>query len=143
MGVYKHKNGNWYCRGRIQGERYHQPCTGATSEAKAKSIEDGIRFEIRNRQLGLVEQKKIIITLKEIMNGYIENAKVKNKSPKVAITQSKYILEYFGEKKDVSKIKPEDIERFMLYLLNKGRKKSTVNRYLSGLKRALRLLVRK
>ena len=51
MGVYKHPNGNWYCRGRIKGKIYHAPCPGATSETKAKSIEDGIRFEIRNRQL--------------------------------------------------------------------------------------------
>lgn len=72
MGVYKHKNGNWYCRGRIEGERYHALCPGATSESLAKSIEDGIRFEIRNRQLGLVEEKKVVITLKEMMNGYIK-----------------------------------------------------------------------
>ena len=72
MGVYKHDNGRWYCRGRIQGERYNKPCTGATSESKAKSIEDGIRFKIRNRQLGLIEQKAEIITLEEIMNCYIE-----------------------------------------------------------------------
>ena len=72
MGVYKHKNGNWYCKGIIKGERYYALCPGATSESKAKSIEDGIRFKIRNRQLGLVEQKAEIITLEEIMNCYIE-----------------------------------------------------------------------
>ena len=142
MGVYKQDNGKWYCRGRIKGERYHHPCTGATSESKAKSIEDGIRFKIRNRQLGLIEQKKVVITLKEIMNGYIENAKVKNKTAKIAVLQSKYILEYFGDKKDVSKIKPVDIERFMLYLINKGSSNATVNRYLSALKRAYNIQIK-
>ena len=72
MGVYKHDNGRWYCRGQIKGKRYHAPLPGATSESKAKSIEDGIRFKIRNRQLGLIEQKAEIITLEEIMNCYIE-----------------------------------------------------------------------
>lgn len=72
MGVYKDDNGRWYCRGLIKGEGYHAPCPGATSESKAKSIEDGIRFKIRNRQLGLVEKEKMVITLKEMMNGYIE-----------------------------------------------------------------------
>ena len=75
MGVYKHPNGNWYCRGRIKGERYHEVCPGATSGSKAKSIEDGIRFMIRNKQLGLVEQKAEIITLAEMLNGYIEYRK--------------------------------------------------------------------
>ena len=75
MGVYKHDNGRWYCRGQIKGERYHALCPGATSESKAKSIEDGIRFKIRNRQLGLVEQEKMVINLKEIMNCYIEYRK--------------------------------------------------------------------
>ena len=111
MGVYKDDNGRWYCKGLIKGERYHAPCPGATSESKAKSIEDGIRFMIRNKQLGLVEQKVIVVTSKEMMNGYIENAKVKNKTAKIAAIQSKVILEYFGDKKDVTKIKPEDIER--------------------------------
>lgn len=142
MGVYKHDNGRWYCRGRIQGERYNKPCTGATSESKAKSIEDGIRFMIRNKQLGLVEQKVIVVTSEEMMNGYIENAKVKNKTAKIAAIQSKVILEYFGDKKDVTKIKPEDIERFMLFLINKGRSNATVNRYLSGLKRAYNIQIK-
>ncbi len=75
MGVYQHDNGRWYCRGLIKGERYHALCPGATSESKAKSIEDGIRFKIRNRQLGLIEQKAEIITLGEIMNCYIKYRK--------------------------------------------------------------------
>lgn len=52
MSVYQKKNGKWYCRGRVNDERYHKLCDGAKSEKQAVAIEDGIRYQIRQVQLG-------------------------------------------------------------------------------------------
>ena len=53
MGVYQKKNGKWYCRGQIEEERYHKLCEGAKTEQEARKLEDGLRFQIRQEQLGL------------------------------------------------------------------------------------------
>ena len=58
MTVYKNSNGKWYCQGRVNGERYHKLCDGADSKEKAKAIEDGIRYKLRQAQNGLIEKKE-------------------------------------------------------------------------------------
>lgn len=140
MGVYKNNN-KWYCRGQINGERYHLPCTGALSKAKAKTIEDGIRYEIRQRQCGLVKPKENIYTLKFMLDKYIESCELNNKSSRTAIIFSKYILMFFGEKTNITSIKVGDIDKFRKHLLGKGRSKATVNRYISALKRAYNIMI--
>lgn len=141
MGVYKTNNGSWYCRGQINGERYHLPCAGATDRLKAKAIEDGIRYEIRQRQNGLIKPKESVYTLKYMLDKYIESCELNNKSSRVAIVMSKYLLLYFGEKTDVTTIKVGEIDKFRKHLLDKGRTKATVNRYISALKRAYNIMI--
>lgn len=140
MGVYKNNNNKWYCRGQINGERYHLPCAGAKDKSEAKAIEDGIRFKIRQQQSGLIKSNKIY-TLKFMMNKYIESCELNNKSARTAIIFTKYILLFFGEKTNVTEIKPYEIDNFKRSLLNKGRTKATVNRYISALKRAYNIMI--
>lgn len=139
MGIYKHKNGKYYCRGCVNGERYHISCTGATSIAEAKAIEDGIRFKLRQEQIGLKAKRKEY-TIKFMMDKYVSVCKAKNKTYRAAIIYAKYICNYFGERKQISKIKPSDIEVFLYHLINEGRAKATANRYLSAIKRAYNIM---
>lgn len=142
MGVYRHKNGNWYCRGRINGERYHQPCAGANTQAEAKAVEDGIRYKIRQKQLGLEERKKNKLTVKFMLDNYVEICRVNNKFTQKSVTFRKYLLKYFKPNQDITTIKPSDIDKFKLYSLSLGRTKATTNRYVAALKRAYNLLIK-
>lgn len=141
MTVYKNSNGKWYCQGRVNGERYHKLCDGADSKEKAKAIEDGIRYKLRQAQNGLIEKKRKIYTFSFLMKKYVDVSIANNKRYESAITYAKYLTEYFGKNKDITTIKPSDIDKFKTYLLNKNRTKATVNRYLTALKRAYNIMI--
>ena len=140
MSVYKKENGKWYCRGRVEGERYHILCAGASNKQEAKIIDDAHRFKLLQKHRGLVEETQQY-TLGYIMDNWVLSCKTNNKSDKDAIIESKYICKYFGKNKNIMSIKTTDIDKFKLYLLQKGRSKATVNRYLAGIKRAYNLLI--
>lgn len=140
MGVYKKENGKWYCHGSVEGERYHMCCTGAKNKNEAKIIDDAHRFKLMQKHRGLVEEVQKY-TFGYIMDNYVLSCQINNKSDKTAKYQRKYLCEYFGRNKNIMSIKSIDIEKFKLYLLQKGRTHATVNRYLAGIKRAYNLLI--
>ena len=142
MGVYKAKNGKYYCRGRINGERYHKLCAGAKSKEEAKALEDAERYTLRLKQKGLLQEGKVqVYNFKFLMDKYVAVCEANNKSTKEAKIFRKYLLEYFGSNKDISKIKATDIERFKTYMMKNGRTCATVNRYLAALKRAYNIMI--
>ena len=140
MGVYKHKNGSWYCRGRINGERYHLPCTGANNKAEASAVEDGIRYKLRLKQEGLLAEKEKNYTFHFMIDKFIETCMANNKDWKTARQQAVFLLQYFGKNKNIKSIRPSDIEALKTHILSLGRTKATVNRYLSTLRRAYNIL---
>jgi integrase len=140
MGVYKKENGKWYCHGSVEGERYHMCCTGAKNKNEAKIIDDAHRFKLMQKHRGLVEETQQY-TLGYIMDNYILSCKTNNRSHRNAIIYEKYICQYFGKNKNIMSIKQTDVDKFKLYLLQKGRSKATVNRYLAVIKRAYNLLI--
>lgn len=141
MGVYKKDNGKWYCRGQINGERYHLPCTGAKDKEQARALEDAERFRIRQKQKGLLNEKEKPISFGFMMDNFKKISKANNKTGKEAEIKAKYLCMYFGRQKNVLCIKPSDIEKFKLYLKEQGKSNATVNRYLAAIKRAYNLLI--
>lgn len=140
MAVYKRKN-TWYCRGQINGERYDEKCDGAISEKEARAIDDGIRYKIRLRQNGLETEKEKVYTFSFLMEKYIETSEANNKSVKESKTYKKVLILFFGKNTNIKNIKPIHLEKFKLYMLNQGKSKATVNRYLSALRRAYNILI--
>lgn len=140
MPVYKKDNGKWYCRGRVEGERYHMLCAGAKDKEEAKIIENAERYKIAQKHRGLIEDNQSF-TFSQIMDKYVESCRANNKSDRIAIIQRKYLCAYFGKNKDIMCIRKADIEKFKMHLLSKGRTKATVNRYLAAIKRAYNLLI--
>lgn len=149
MSVYQKKNGKWYCRGRVDNERYHKLCDGAKTEKEAIALEDGIRYQLRQAQLGLVkkEEKKTVYTVKFMLNKYLEYSKANKKSYKTDLTFTAFFLNYFGQNNDILAILPSDIENMKLELKSHKNKKgeylknSTVNRYYSALKKAYNVMI--
>ena len=141
MGVYKHNNGNWYCRGRIDGERYHLPCTGAKTKEDAKALEDAERYKIRLRQKGLLNEKEKDYTFSFLIDKYLEISLANNKDKRKYKLYANVMLEYFGKNKKIATVKASDVEAYRVYLLSTGKSKATVNRYISALKRAYNILI--
>lgn len=140
MPVYQKDNGKWYCRGRVNGERYHLLCQGAKDKESAKAVEDGVRYKLRQKQLGLAEEDKTI-TFGQIMDRYVAVSKANNKSDENAIIYRKLLVEYFGRNKPARNIKPTDIDSFKLYMSEKGRANATINRYISAIRRAYNIQI--
>lgn len=61
---------------------------------------------------------------------YLEYSETNKKSYHTDKSRVKLIKEYFGETTLIKDIKPEKVEKFKDFLINKGRSKATVNRYL-------------
>ena len=140
MPVYQKDNGKWYCRGRVNGERYHALCPGAETKEQAKATEDGIRYKLRQKQLGLLEEEQKI-TFGQIMDRYVDVCKANNKSDEDAKIYRKYLVQYFGKNKLARNIKPTDIDLFKLYMINKGKANATINRYISAIRRAYNIQI--
>ena len=132
MSVYK-KNNKWYCEGVINHKRYHRLCVNCQNKREA------IMFEYNLRHYNTQVNKKY--TVKELMQRYVEVCMINNKSYKKAITQQKFIVEYFTPDKLVETITSYDIEKFKMCLINRGRSKATVNRYLAAIRRAYNILL--
>lgn len=150
MSVYQKKNGKWYCRGRVDNERYHKLCDGAKTEKEAIALEDGIRYQLRQVQLGLVkkeEEKKTVYTVKFMLNKYLEYSRANKKSYKTDLTFATFFLDYFGQNRDILMILPSDIENMKLELKSHRNKKgeflknSSVNRYYSALNKAYNVMI--
>lgn len=150
MSVYQKKNGKWYCNGRVNSERYHNLCIGAKTEKEAKAIEDGIRFQIRQEQLGLVkkEEKIRVYSVKFMCKKYLEYSEATKLTYKKDVTHTNFFLSFFGENKDILEILPIDIEKMKIQLKTHKNKRgeylsnATVNRYLSSLKKAYNVMIK-
>ncbi|MBE7711220.1 MAG: hypothetical protein E7Z92_03670 [Cyanobacteria bacterium SIG31] len=150
MSVYQKKNGKWYCRGQVNDVRYHKLCDGAKTHKEALALEDGIRYRIRQEQLGLVEkeEKEIVYTVDFMCKKYLDYSKANKASYEKDITHTEFFKNYFGIKKNILSIKPIDVEGMKIELkTHQGRKKkllsnATVNRYYSSLKRAYNIMIK-
>lgn len=141
MSIYK-KNGKYYCRGSLNGDRYNKRCDGASSRKEAQVIEDAIRYELRLKQAGIIKEKEKKYSFSFLMDKYVRTSEANNKSVKESKQYSKYLKIYFGENRDIKSIKPSDIEEYKLYMLSSGRSNATVNRYLAALKRAYNIMIK-
>jgi integrase len=124
------KNGKYYCRFQINGERHHYLCSGASSISDALKIERALMFKTMQEQGGLKERELKNISFNKLKQLYLEYAKNNNRSYKNIEYYVKFLENYFGTSVVMQKIKPKDIEDFKKFLLDKGKKHSTVNRYL-------------
>ena len=132
MSVYKKKN-KWYCRGMVNHKRYHKLCLNAQSKREA------LLFELNLRESYTKQRREYNVL--DMMDRYVEVCKINNKTYKKSITQSKFICEYFTPDKPIKDITSYDIEKFKMCLINRGRSKATVNRYLAAIRRAFNILL--
>lgn len=141
MSIYK-KNGKYYCRGSLNGDRYNKRCEGATTKKEAQVIEDAVRYELRLKQAGMIKEKTKKYSFSFLMDKYVRTSEANNKSVVESKQYSKLLKIYFGTNTDIQSIKPSDIEEFKLYMISSGRSVATANRYLAALKRAYNIMIK-
>lgn len=161
MSAYRRKNGKYYCRFQVDGKRYHVLCKGA------KSLREAERYEVlkiseiieANEQKAQEEKESLInyktdqqnhrveaeppgkIKLSFLCDYYILCSKDRKKSIRQDICRVAIIENFFNKDKYISDIKPQHVEAFKRYLLDKGRSKVTVNRYLEILSRMFTIAI--
>ncbi len=128
MSVYQRKNGKWYCRLQVHGERLHVLCHGATSKAEALDVETGLRFRLIQQQNGVLPRKENRAKLSKLLDMF-EDYSIRNKrSFKGDIYSLRIIREYF-KNAYADDITVAKLEKFKEFLLKRGLKNATVNRY--------------
>jgi integrase len=139
MSIYK-KNGKYYCRGRVNGERYNKLCDGASNSTEAKKLEDGIRYNIRLKQEGLIKEDKSF-SVSFMVKKYLQACK-NNSTYNIAKIFARRIIDFFGVNRNICSIKPSDIVAYRQFLLDTGKSYATVNRNFSAIKRAYNLMIK-
>lgn len=144
MSLYK-RNGKYYCRFQIDGERHHYLCNGANSKAEAEKIENGFKYKVQQRQNGVInltyKEESTSVTIQKLCNVFIEYSKLNKKSWQQDVYRTEVILKHFKPNKKIREIKPHDIEKFKSVMCTEKRSKITVNRYLENLSKMFNIAV--
>ena len=141
MGVYRKKNGKWYCEFRLGRHRRHLLCHGATSKKEAEQIENAFKYKLQQQINGVIPKDLPNVTMSQLLQKELDYAELNKKSYKTDICRAKVIKQFFGGNSLIKDIKPEKIEEFKDYLLLNGRSKTTANRYLEQLSKSFTIAV--
>ena len=133
------KNGKYYSRFQINGERHHYLCSGATSMKEAEKMESAFKYKLMQQQIGIIPREEKKVRLKTLADLYEKYSEV-NKLSHGKNNFTKVILEFFGDGEDVNKIKACKIEDFKKHLKdNRKNSNSTINKYISALSKMYNL----
>ena len=133
MAIYKKKNGKYYCRFQIDGERHHYLCAGAESEKDAKKLESQFMFKVQQQQNGVLPRETKKYSFKELTVIFLNYSKTNKADYQGDKYKVEWMLKYFGENILADKITPDKIESMKSDLLKKY-SKAYVNRFLACLK---------
>ena len=139
MSVYKKKNGKYYCRFQIDGERHHYLCVGATTEKEAKKLESQFMFKVQQQQNGVISRDFKKISMNFLFDLFERHSLLNNRSYRTDIYNLKILRNYF-KNKYANDITLQDLEDFKTYLLTDRKiANSTINRYRATLSKMFNL----
>lgn len=142
MTVKQTKSGEWYCRFQVHGERKHFKCNGATTKKEAEQMENAFKYRLQQQQNGVIPREEKKMSVDKLCDKFLEYSELNKRSYKQDKSRVKVIRECFKRCKYINNIKLDDIEQFKRYLLNKGMKKVTVNRYLEVISKMFNMAIR-
>ena len=71
------RNGKYYCRFQINGERHHYLCSGASSVKEAEKIENAFKYKLQQQQNGVIpKEDKKRYKLKALKENFLEYSKI-------------------------------------------------------------------
>lgn len=134
------RNGKYYCRFQIDGERHHYLCTGAKTEAEAKKLEAQFMFKVQQQINGVVPREEKNIPLHRLKALYLEHSENNNRSHNNNTYYVDIIINILGANTPCNKITPKNIEDFKSTLrVKRHLKNATINRYLEILSKMFNL----
>ena len=134
------KNGKYYSRFQINGERYHYLCSGATSMKEAEKMESAFKYKLMQQQNGIIPREEKNVPLYKLKNIYLAYSKTNNRGYKNKIYYVRVLMDYFKETTPAQDITPAKIETFKQYLrTHRKLKNSSINRYTEVLSKMFNL----
>lgn len=125
------KNGKYYCRFQLNGERHHYLCSGATTEKEAVKLENQFIYKLQQQQNGVIPKDTPNIKFKKLYQLYDTHASLNKRSYQKDKSFVKVLKEYFPESADTKKT-PNDFELFKKKIMEeRGVAPVTVNKYLN------------
>ncbi len=136
------RNGKYYCRFQLNGERHHKLCSGAASIKEAEKIENAFKYKLQQQQNGVIPKEEKNLPLYKLKQIYLAYSETNNRNRN--FEHNKYsvniIIGYFGEKRIVQSILPKHVEAFKEWLrVKRGLKNASINRYLEILSKMFNL----
>jgi len=111
MRIYQ-KNKNWYFEFMLEGRRHHKACKGATDKSEAEQFAYDFKSNVYKGFQGYKSKKTK--KLSELIKVFIAYSKTNKKSYKMDELFCRYFSDFIGNK-DISDIKPIDIERYKTF----------------------------
>lgn len=125
------RNGKYYCRFQINGERHHYLCNGAASLKEAELMENAFKYKLMQQQNGLLPREdKARVRLKKLKENFLTYSEINRAVYSQDVGRVNIIFQFFDENKYADTIVRKDVDEFKLWLLNKGRSKKTINLYI-------------
>ena len=122
------RNGKYYCRFKINGERHHYLCRGASSVKEAEKIENAFKYKLQQQQNGVIpKENKKRYKLKALKENFLEYSKINRSVYKQDIGRLNIAFQFFKEDDYADKITLREVEQFKVWLLSLGKSKKTVN----------------
>lgn len=126
------RNGKWYCRFQLNGERHHYLCAGATTKAEALKVENQFLYKLQQEQNGVLSPKVKKVRFRELYRLYDIHASLNKRSYQKDKSFVKVLKEYFPEGEDATIKTPNDFELFKRKIMeDRGVTPVTVNKYLN------------
>lgn len=135
------RNGKYYSRFQIDGERHHYLCSGATSMKEAEKMEAAFKYKVQQQQNGVIARELEKVTVYRLMKMFLEYSETNKKSYKADVSKAKLIKSFFGESTLIKDITPKRIEEFKKFIIDSGKTKATANRYYEQLSKAFNIAV--
>lgn len=134
------KNGKYYSRFQINGERHHYLCSGATSMKEAEKMESAFKYKLMQQQNGVIPREKKKVRLKTLYDLYDKYSQQNKKSYCADIYFIKVLKSYFDESLYANDLKLSDFEKFKEALRkDRNSSNSTINKYLNALSKMFTL----
>ena len=125
------RNGKYYCRFQINGERHHYLCNGAASLKEAELMENAFKYKLMQQQNGLLPREdKARVRLKKLKENFLTYSEINRAVYTQDVGRVNIIFQFFDENKYADTLVRKDVDDFKLWLLNKGRSKKTINLYI-------------
>lgn len=134
------RNGKYYCRFQLNGERHHKLCAGATSIKEAEKIENAFKYKLQQIQNGVIPKEEKNLPLYKLKQIYLAYSETNNRNFEHNKYSVNIIMAYFGENKIAQDILPKHIEAFKEWLrTERNLKNASINRYLEILSKMFNL----